>query len=110
MDIEGLDTATKAHEIYPMVEFIHDLLVSKKYSEVDDILESTPLDKLSLTSMSTLVRTTYSMKRYLTKWEFARDRIAEEMGADSEKYLRGLFDPRTPDCASIHKIIGLEAP
>lgn len=113
MNIEGLDKATKAHEIYPMVEFLHDLMAERRYSDVDDILENTPIETFSLCSMCSFIRTTCAMKRHLTKWEFARDRIAIELtrrGEDAAQMLRGLYGNRVPDCAELHKMIGLEAP
>ena len=113
MDYTILKDATKAHEIYPLMKFLHDLMESRKYSEVNDVLETAPLDQFSTTSLSCLVRTTCSMKRHLTSWKAGRDRVEKELvsrGEDAKQILRGLYSDRTPDCAAIHKILGLEAP
>ena len=112
-DITGLDTATKAHEIYPMVMFIHRLLQDRKYSEVDDILVSDQVEAFSNTAMVSLIRSTYSMKRHLNKWFDGRDRVAKELsarGEDTDKILRGLYADDVPDCAELNKLMGLEAP
>ena len=113
MDYSILKNATKAHEIYPLMEFLHDLMADRNYSEVNNVLDNAPLEEFSLASLSCLVRSTCSMKRHLTSWKAGRDRVEKELisrGEDPQEFLRGLYSDRTPDCAAIHEILGLEAP
>ena len=108
-----LDSASTVKDIYPSVSILHNMMAEKNYSAVDEILGSIPTNRLSNLSMVSIVRTTYAMKRHLSAWYVCRDKVGKELssrGEDTSQILRGLYTDDVPDCAELHKLIGLEAP
>ena len=112
-DLLDFKDACTAKDIYPLIEWLHDTMGNRDYSIVDSFLENAPIEKISNLVMVSIIRTTFSMKRRLTKWFFVRDRIAKELssrGENSASILKGLYSDSIPDCAALNKLIGLEEP
>ena len=104
-DFSFLNDASTAEEIYPIVEYLHELLADKKYSDVDDFLMNAPITDFSLTSLCCIMRTTFSMQRHLDKWGYTLHKVSEELllrGEDSAKHLRGLWG----DVPEVEKLTG----
>jgi len=83
----------KGIDIYPVVFGITKLFKSKKYTTVDNILATAPINSLSVLQMVGLIRTTYCAKTKLSQWKITLDNIRRELvfrGENASALLRGL--------------------
>lgn len=90
---EEADEAKTSIDIYPLISGISDLFSDKDYLSVDNILSSAPLDKLSVTAMVALIRTTYPAKSKLSHWDESLEAVRSKLasiGENHQSLLRGL--------------------
>lgn len=94
LDMDFSD-ASKAKQIYPIVSLVRNMFACKDYSSVDYYLDSINWDKMSVTAMVCVIRTTFAARHDLSRWYDTRDLITEilhdRMPDEADSIMHGLY-------------------
>lgn len=96
IDYDVLSVATKSVDIFPLIQGITELFRFQKYDEVDGILKTVEVEKLSKLSRIAVIRFSYSARYNLSEWYDTRDRfykyVVETEGIEeAEQQFKGLM-------------------